>query len=250
MKNTHLIILVSALICINNILVSAKAEDSKDTLDDILQKTTTTILENKLKKIKKAEEVEIGQIMFKVKRTNLWLKEKSDGKKKLGEFAEITLPGKLYPSPKEIPAIEKKDIDRSTIDGTVASAFSANKSGDLNWIVDNFTDKDKEKVKAVFKNKKILEQSKADAQKIISAYVIGQADYKGSVLVFIEQDYLDGRKIKESLACKKTEKGWKITNEFSEDRTFDIVFAALSSGEVSIKGKEPLKEKSAEDLKS
>ena len=70
------------------------------------------------------------------------------------------------------------------------------------------------------------------------------------VLVFIEENYINGKIMKESLACKKTEKGWKITNEFSDDKTFDIVFAALSSGEVSLKGKEAQKEKSTNDSKS
>ena len=117
----------------------------------------------------------------------------------------------------------------------MSSVFSANRSGDLNWISDNFTDNDKKKIKKLFTDKKILEESKSDAQKIISIYVTGQADYKGSVLVFIEEDYVNGKKIKESLACKKTEKGWKVTNEFSSDEAFDIVFGAVSSGKVSLK---------------
>ena len=246
MKKIHLIILILMLIGANSIVFKAKSEDSAD----ILQKATETILEKPVEENKKTEIIESGKIKFKVKRSNLWVKGKSSNEKKLGEFVEITLPGKLYDPPREIFTIEKKDVDRSTVENTVASVFSANKAGDLDWISDNFTDKDKEKIKELFSNKNILEESKSDAQKIVSIYITGQADYKDAVLVFIEQDYISGKKIKESLACKKTEKGWKVTNEFAEDKTFDIIFAALSTGEVLLKGKESPKEKPVMDSKS
>ena len=83
----------------------------------------------------------------------------------------------------------------------------------------------------------------------MAIYLLGQVDYKDSVLVFIEQDYLGG-KVKESLACRKTEEGWRVTNEFLDDETFDIVFSALSNGKVSLNGKELLKEETSKDSKS
>ncbi len=247
MKKMYLIILVFILIGLNSVLSKAKSENSENKIEDILQGATKTALEYKLEK---SEKVEIGEIKFKVKKANLWIKEKNTDKKKLNEFAEITLPGKLYNPSKRILTIEKKEVNRNTIEGAVASVFSANKSGDLDWIVDNFIDKDKEKIKSIFKDKKILDQSQKDTEKIISTYIYGQADYKGSVLVFIEQDYIERGKIKESLALKKTEKGWKVTNEFVDDKTFDVVFAAVSAGEVSLKGKESPKENSVKDSKS
>ena len=243
MKKIYLILLTLVLAG-NGILLKAKSEDA----ENILEKTTKTVLENKPEK--KAEVVESGQILFKVKKAGLWLKDKSNDKKKLHEFTEIVLPGKLYNPPRDILSVEKKDVDRSTIEGIVASFFSGNRSGELDWIADNFTDSDEEKIKTLFKNKKMLEESKSDAEKIFSVYLIGQADYKDSVLVFIEQDYLGGRKVKESLACKQTENGWKVTNEFINDKNFDIIFSALSSGEFSIKGKESLKKEKSKDSKS
>ena len=250
MKKIYLTILVLVSIGITGVLFKAKSEDSMDNFGDILQKATKTILEKKPEKDIKTEVVESGQVTFKAKRANLWLKQNSADEKKPTESIEITLPGELYNPPKEILMVEKKEVNRSTIENTVASVFSANKSGDLNWISDNFMDNDKEKIKKLFKDKKIMEDSKSDAQKIISVSITGQADYKDSVLVFIEESYLNGKKVKESIACKKTEKGWKVTNEFSDDKTFDIVFAALSSGEVSIKEKESQKQEPPKDSKS
>ena len=225
------------------------AEDAQKKIESILHNTAMTILENKSAKEKGGGD-ESGKITFKVKKANLWLKEKNTDKKSPDQFVETTLSGKLYFPPKEVLTIEKKDIDRSTLEDAVASVFSANRAGEIDWIAENFVDKDKETIKKLFVNKKLLEESRADAEKIVSIYLTGQATYKGSVLAFIEQNYIDGRKIREALAYRKTEKGWKVTNEFSSDGTFDIVFGALSSGEVSIKGNDLKKETPIEKSKS
>lgn len=235
MKNLNLAILVLVFVCTGSLFSKSIAEDSESSFEDLLNSTTKSVFE---KKEKKKEIVESGQIKFKVKKQNLWFKNKLEKTEKLSDFAELSLPGKLYDPPREIQTIEKKEeADRSTLENAVASVFSANKSGDLNWIVENFVDSEREKIKKIFQNKKLLEESKADAEKIISIYITGQVDYKDSTIVLIEQKYIDGRKAKESMACKKTEKGWRVTNEFSADKNFDIVFAALSYGEVFMKDK-------------
>ncbi len=242
MKKYCLIILILLSLTINNF---ASSEDTVKDLEDILQNATKTTLEYN----SELERTETGEIKFKVKKANLWLNENPADKKKLDEFVEITLPGKLYNSQKKIKSVEKKDVDRSTIEGAITSVFSANKSGDLEWIVENFIDKDEETIRSIFTENN-LEKNKATAEKITTTYISGEVNYKDSVIVFIEQDYSDRGKMKESLALKKTDKGWKVTNEFSSDKTFDIVFAAVSTGEVSLKGKESPKEKSAKDSKS
>lgn len=262
MKSISLIILLVIIFSINSSFSQVRSQDSENShfsdagsedakkIENILHNTAMTILENKSAKNEKGGGDESGKITFKVKKTNLWLKEKNTDKKNLDQFAKTTLSGKLYFPSKDVLIIEKKDIDRSTLEGAVASVFSANRAGEIDWIAENFVDKDKETIKELFVNKKLLEESRADAEKIVSIYLTGQAAYKGSVLAFIEQNYIDGRKIREALAYRKTEKGWKVTNEFSSDETFDIVFGALSSGEVSIKEKEAQKQKPLKDSKS
>ena len=263
MKIIYLIVLV--LIITNGALFQAKSEDSESKSEDVLKETTKQILEKKVELDKKPEIVEAGEINFKAKKANLWVKEKpqdsnsqdqktqvskSKDSKKPDEFVEVSLQGILYTPGKKIKMVEKKDVDRSTIENAVASVFSANKSGKLNWIVDNFVDSDQEAVRALFKDKKILEGSQNDSQKIISLHLLGQADYKDSVFVFLEQEYIDGRVIKESIPLKKTDKGWKVTNEFNTDKTYDIVFAAFSSGEVSLKGKESSEKETTKNKES
>ena len=175
MKKIYLVILVLALVSTNIILLKAKSEDSGNTFEDVLQKAAKAVLENDSKKDKKAEAIETGQVAFKVKKINLWLKDKyAKDKKKLKEFAEISLPGKFYFPPKEIRIIEKKDIDRSTIENTVASVFSANRAGDLDWIVKNFVDKDQEKVKKLFEKKKILDEINWMLKKLWQSICLGR----------------------------------------------------------------------------
>lgn len=230
MKKIYFVVIL--MISIGLVLNQVRAKDS-----DLLQETTKNLLEKKMGSAKKAETIESGQIKFKVKRENLWLKSKLNNKEKPTEFAEVSLPGKLYDPPKKIPTIERKNVNRNTVENTIASVFSANKSGNLDWIVDNFVKKDKEKIRELFKNKQLLKDSQADTQKIILVYLLGQVDYKDSVFVLVEQKYITGGRVKESLALKKTENGWMVTNEFSGDEAFDIVFAAVSLGEVSLKEK-------------
>ncbi len=240
MKNMFFVALSFILICFGNSSFCAELEKPETKSGNALEEATKAILE------KKPEKIDSGEVKFKVKRMNLWLQEKNTTKEKLDEFAEVVLPGKLYSPSKGISEIEKNAIKRDTVENAVASVFSANKSADLDWIADNFVDKDKEKIRAVFKDKKILDESRADAEKIMRTHIYGEAQYKGAVIVFIEQDYADKGKIKGTLALRKTDKGWKVTNEFSDDKTFDIVFAAVSSGEVSIKQNEKSKGKSPE----
>ena len=176
------------------------------------------------------------QLTFRAKKTDLWIKNSSlVEEKKDDDFIEVELPGELYESPKQVLEITKKEINRNTLEGIVASVFSANKAADLKWIVDNFVDEEKAKTKSLFKNKQILKESQADAQGIRGRYIKGQVEYKDYIIVFIEEDYPRGKKVTEALTCKKTREGWKVTNALASDETYDVVFAALATGDVLAK---------------
>ena len=185
-----------------------------------------------------------GKLTFRAKQSELWFKHSATNDKKQEETAEVTLTGRFYTPPKKVSTISKKEVDRSTPEGLIDSHFSASKKGDLKWIVDNFIDEEQSKVKSVFENKKILKEGQLSAKKIEAEYLTGEADYKEHTLLFIEQQYGMGVKVTEAVACKKTEDGWKLTNALSADETFDIVFAALSSGRVTDPTSKPTKAKS------
>ena len=83
-----------------------------------------------------------------------------------------------------------------------------------------------------FEDKKNLKDNKLASKNIKAKYISGYAKYKDYNIVFIEEKYNNDRKITEAIACKETPEGWKITNETASDKTFDIVFAAVNSGEI------------------
>ena len=173
-----------------------------------------------------------NNLTFRAKKTNLWLNKSLELTKDKDDTVEISLPGELYSLPKKISDVTKDAVDRSTLEGAVASIYSANEKGDVRWIVDNFVDEEKDEIKKVFKDKPVLKDSKLDANNIVSKYITGHANYKDYTIIFIEQEYKSGRKIVEALPCIETSNGWKTTNALLRDTTFDVVFAAVADGEV------------------
>lgn len=176
------------------------------------------------------EESKEGQLIFKAEAKDLWF-TRPGLKDNTKTTIEITLPGKFFRPPKEVKIISKKEADRSSLEGLVTSYISATKALDPNWISENFKEEEQEKIKDIFKNKDFIKSTKDKNKDTKSVQITGQALYKGHVIVFIEQEFED-KKVTEAIACQKIGKEWKITNALSSDRTFDIVFAALSSGKV------------------
>ena len=106
------------------------------------------------------------------------------------------------------------------------------KEGNLKWIVENYLDEEQHLVKDAFKDKNELKVAKLDFQNINTEHLIGHAIYKDYTLLFIEQGYNIGKNLIEAIACKQTQTGWKMTNALGNDKTFDIVFAAVSKGQI------------------
>lgn len=174
-------------------------------------------------------------LTFRANKSALWFKHPgSETEKTKKDTVEASLKGKLYDSPQQIIEINKeKEVNRDTALGIVISYFSSSKKGNANWIASNFVDEEKDEIKKLLTKKEFLKERQKSASKIESEYLVGEAKHKDYTILFIEQRYKDSEKIIEPLACKKTKDGWRITNSLSNDETFDIIFAALASGEVT-----------------
>lgn len=171
-----------------------------------------------------------GELVFRANVLDLWTdnSKAKDGK----NTVEVTLAGELYEEPTKILGVSRKFSDKKTLEGLASSYFSSSKAGDIDWIQENFLDKEKDKIRSVYEKKNAIEASKSGAISIKDAYITGKAEYKDYVILFIEQRYGDGTKVREALACKETKNGWRLTSSLTDDETFDIVFAALSTGQV------------------
>lgn len=185
--------------------------------------------------VKAEQEAKESLLTFRAKKSDLWFKhEGSEIEKTKKDTVETSLKGKLYNLPQQIVEVNKeKEVNRGTALGVVASYFSSSKKGNANWIASNFVDEEKDEIKKLLIKKEFLEERQKSASRIESEYLIGEAIHKEYTILFVEQHYKDGEKITEPLACKKVKGGWRITNSLSNDETFDIVFAALASGEVT-----------------
>ncbi len=179
------------------------------------------------------ENTNAKKIIFRAKINSLWFKDSiSAADKKNKDIIEISLEGEMYDKPQKIVDVSKGKSNNSTPFLLVSSYFSANKKGDLNWIVDNFTNEEQSNVRDLFKNKKLLQDSQKDLQSIKAKYLKGEVHYKDYTILLIEQRYKNGKNVTEAIACKQTSEGWKLTNDLGNDKTFDIVFAAVANGEV------------------
>lgn len=230
-------------------LGNAQKAVEKEENSDVSEKTQPEVkpdLKNKEKievKNNKLLENYTGEITFRAKKSSLWLKtSKLAEGKDINDFVEIKLPGELFSPGKEIKDITKEEMDRSTVEGAVISAFSANKTGDVNWIVGNFVQDEQKKARFFFKDKEVLKDSQADANQIKSKSITGTVKYLGFTIVFVEQDYGDDKKITEAITLNKEGAEYKITNTLTDDETYDVVFAAISNGEVIPGDKISLKE--------
>ncbi len=175
----------------------------------------------------------VGPIKFLTKVSSLWVKDSLlTAGKKPNDFVEITLPGELYEPHIVLSEVVKTEVNRKTIQGAVESAFSANKHADIDWIVQNFIQEEQKRARFFFKDKNILEDSKRDANEIVGKYITGKLSYKGDEIVFVEQDYGNGKKIIEAITLKKEKEEYKITNSLTEDEVYDLIFAAISTGTV------------------
>ncbi|GEM_PF-3208347 len=202
--------------------------------------------EKEINENSKEEEHKVKELTFRAKIADLWFKhdglnddktlekkkEDKKNKKNPPETVDISLQGEFYKNSKEVSIVSKKHIDRGTIEGLAESIFSAMKEGNLKWISENYVDEEEQHIKDAFKNKNDLKAAKHDFENIKAEYLIGHAVYKDYTLVFIEQEYNIGKKLIETVACRQTSDGWKMTNALGNDKTFDIVFAAVASGQV------------------
>lgn len=181
---------------------------------------------------------EVKTLSFRAKRSSLWLESPvkfgvSNSKNiKSDVILETILDGELFSVPKKIAITDKKNANYNTKEDLISSYFSASKAGDIKWITENFVDDEQSKVRTMLKGKNIIKDYKKHANLMKAEYIAGNVKYKSYTILFIDQYYLNGNIVTEPIVCTETPSGWKLTNVLSDDKTYDIVFAAITSGQV------------------
>ncbi|MFH1622790.1 MAG: hypothetical protein ABIA97_06725 [Candidatus Omnitrophota bacterium] len=175
------------------------------------------------------------ELLFRVKVSSLGLQVSSQfvKDKKPDDVIEISLPGRLYEPNIQIKEISKDAINRNTPEDAELSIYSANKKGDAQWILDSWAQEDQKNIQDLLND--FLSKNTDIFQSMDRSYITGRAEYKNYILLFIQNLFKDGRKSPVIHTYIKTTGGWKATNALSADETFDVIFAALRSGQVILK---------------
>lgn len=181
-----------------------------------------------------AEDIKLS---FRVNVSGLFLQSSNTliKDKNQDDIIEILLPGKLYDPNIEITLVSKDAIDLSTPETAEKSFYSSNRNGDPEWIIENWVEEDQNSIQNSIKE--FLPQNTALFQSIEQSYITGRAKYNDYIMLFIKNTYSDAKESHIIHTYKKTAEGWKATNALSADETYDVVFAALRSGQIMINEK-------------
>ncbi len=158
-----------------------------------------------------------------------WLAEGND----LTDFVEARLPGELHDHPLRFGPIEHADAKRDTPVDAAVSDFSAFKADEAQWILENFSPEQRPDIESMLNRPDMRRRNKEIFDSQDALYVTGEASYESYALVFVQAE--PGATVR-PLTFKKISGGsaWLRTNELSDDGIFDIVFSALSNGEVRV----------------
>jgi hypothetical protein len=176
-----------------------------------------------------ASEPAEGQLVFQTTVEKLYNHRNSlaEGKAR-DDIVEVTLPGRLFATPFPVPDVTRDAVDRTTLEGALASDVAAFRADDVEWILENFAPEDQEKIAQQLEREDLRARNKAALDHIHSMEIWGTATYGqyGLVMYRYDGDSTGG------LVPTFTKVGdeWKRTNVLSADEVFDVVLSAFRSG--------------------
>ncbi len=133
----------------------------------------------------------------------------------------------------EVKAIEVKMIsrerwDRSTPEKSYFGVHSANKNGDVEWIVAGFAPAERDSIRKYVGDKQLLDANTALFRSITRETIIKKVTYGDYVILVLEARRSDGRRFLRNIPFKSVGRDWLVTNDLSADP----VFLGLKSGYV------------------
>ncbi len=153
------------------------------------------------------------------------------------EVIDVTLPGVLYDPPLAIGPAARDAIDRTLIEGALASDRGANLAADLDWMASGFVAGERTELRAFFaSNPSLMARNQAAAKGIERFLLEGVVRHGGYRLALIIQERA-GRVSRPVYTFVSSPEGWLRTNVLSAEPVFDVVFSAAIGGTVRRGGK-------------
>jgi hypothetical protein len=152
--------------------------------------------------------------------------------KKPAEIIEIVLPGRMYDPPMKLePVAARSQADRHTPEQASASDFSAMRTGDSEWIKENYTSEDYPSIRRLVEDPNMRKMNQGVFMRHESKTVVASCLYKEYALLFVQYDNTKATGLVETYA--KVGPIWKRTNALSDDETAALVLFLFRNGEVS-----------------
>ena len=176
-----------------------------------------------------ASEQVSGELVFRSTVEKLYNNGNSlaEGKER-DDVVEVTLPGRLFAPPIPLPTVTRETVDRTTLEGALASDVAAFRADDAEWILENFAPEDQDKITQQLEREDLRARNKAALGHIHSMEIWGMATYGEYGLVMYRYDGDSTGGLVPSFT--KVGEEWKRTNVLSSDEVFDVVLSAFRSG--------------------
>jgi hypothetical protein len=141
--------------------------------------------------------------------------------------AQVSYPGEAFDPPKALTPAERATQSFATPESALAAMYAANKSNDLDWILETYAPDEREATKAALTSEEI-KRNNALAANISALEILERVEYGESYVVLIVAITVgSGTRFVHSIPMKKTEAGWFSTNELSDDPFFTSVLWAV-----------------------
>ena len=143
------------------------------------------------------------------------------------DSVRVTIPGKMLDAAVAVEKVRRPQADWSTPEHAVASVISANTSGDLPWIVQNYVPAERPEAGKQLTDPVAAARTRAFYLNLGSVKLTGWADIDGKRIMFLRGDEGDGDSSIATVVLAKTGEGWRQTIELNRDDRYDVVIAAL-----------------------
>lgn len=151
---------------------------------------------------------------------------------KFGDTVEVVLPGELFEPPRELGAISRDQVDRSTPQGAIRSDFSAWKADDAEWIKANFAAGEQAALTEFLADATMRAGSKAGFAEFDSIFLWGVVRHQAYTLVLVTYGQAAERSRGLTATLAQEDGAWRRTNALSSDETLDLVWSAFRVGEM------------------
>jgi hypothetical protein len=168
-----------------------------------------------------------GTLVFRVKAAELGLQDSTFAKRASPTgYAELSEPGELYTQPMTLLPVTRAQARRSSPEAAAQGDFSAQRTDDRGWIVENFAPSERAAVQGMVADPKLFAANQDIMVKRSVLKIHGRVEYKGFAVLVVGYD--DAPERHYPLVFVPSGGAWYRTNALSRDEGFDVIFTAVT----------------------